>query len=210
MGAGGGMHHETMTQQQYQQHAYDSARDVAAHAIASTSRHLLPSQQMVKERSNSIGGISNRGWQTDQRVSPAMTASSSSASPLRQLQQGDKMTTQGSNSPMRLVHAASPGSSTSASRSSAALMAMPTTAASLMREGPRDFTVIKDVGDGSFGTVCLADWRSPLPSGTLLSPMQHPTTRPEYLGKRLVAIKKMKKPFPSWEDCLKLKELKVS
>lgn len=87
---------------------------------------------------------------------------------------------------------------------------MPTTAASLMREGPRDFAVIKDVGDGSFGTVCLADWKSPLPSGTLLSPMQHPTTRPEYLGKRLVAIKKMKKPFNSWDECMKLKELKVS
>jgi len=76
-----------------------------------------------------------------------------------------------------------------------------------MREGPRDFTVIKDVGDGSFGTVCLADWKSPLPSGTMLSPMQHPTTRPEYIGKRLVAIKKMKKPFPNWQECLKLKEL---
>ncbi|SPC62282.1 probable cdk-related kinase 1 [Ustilago sp. UG-2017b] len=85
---------------------------------------------------------------------------------------------------------------------------MPTTAASLMREGPRDFTVIKDVGDGSFGTVCLADWKSPLPSGTMLSPMQHPTTRPEYIGKRLVAIKKMKKPFPNWQECMKLKELK--
>lgn len=87
-------------------------------------------------------------------------------------------------------------------------VAMPTTAASLMREGPRDFTVIKDVGDGSFGTVCLADWKSPLPSGTMLSPMQHPTTRPEYIGKRLVAIKKMKKPFPNWQECMKLKELK--
>ncbi|CAO1627791.1 unnamed protein product [Parajaminaea phylloscopi] len=86
---------------------------------------------------------------------------------------------------------------------------MPTTAASLMREGPRDFTVIKSVGDGSFGTVCLADWKSPLPSGTMLSPMQHPTTRPEYVGKRLVAIKRMKKPFKAWGDCLKLKELKV-
>ncbi|MCO5590217.1 hypothetical protein L7F22_044186 [Adiantum nelumboides] len=85
---------------------------------------------------------------------------------------------------------------------------MPTTAASLMREGPRDFTVIRDVGDGSFGTVCLADWKSPLPSGTMLSPMQHPTTRPEYVGKRLVAIKKMKKPFPNWSECMKLKELK--
>lgn len=89
-------------------------------------------------------------------------------------------------------------------------LAMPTTAADLMREGPRDFTVIKDVGDGSFGTVCLADWKSPLPSGTVLSPMQHPTTRPEYVGKRLVAIKKMKKPFPNWAECMKLKELKVS
>lgn len=88
--------------------------------------------------------------------------------------------------------------------------ALPTTAADLMREGPRDFTVIKAVGDGSFGTVCLADWKSPLPSGTMLSPMQHPTTRPEYIGKRLVAIKRMKKPFKSWNDCMKLKELKVS
>ncbi|PWN44898.1 kinase-like protein [Ceraceosorus guamensis] len=83
-----------------------------------------------------------------------------------------------------------------------------TTAATLMREGTRDFTVIRDVGDGSFGTVCLADWHSPLPSGTLLSPMQHPTTRPEYVGKRLVAIKKMKKQFKSWEECMTLKELK--
>ncbi|PWN23583.1 hypothetical protein BCV69DRAFT_279516 [Microstroma glucosiphilum] len=85
---------------------------------------------------------------------------------------------------------------------------VPTTAASLMREGPRDFTIIKAAGDGSFGTVSLADWKSPLPSGTMLSPMQHPTTRPEYVGKRLVAIKRMKKPFKSWNDCLKLKELK--
>jgi meiosis induction protein kinase IME2/SME1 len=96
----------------------------------------------------------------------------------------------------------------SAQSGSTSATSMPTTAASLMREGPRDFTVIRDVGDGSFGTVCLADWKSPLPSGTLLSPMQHPTTRPEYIGKRLVAIKKMKKPFPNWEECMKLKELK--
>ncbi|SPO38490.1 related to cdk-related kinase 1 [Pseudozyma flocculosa] len=85
---------------------------------------------------------------------------------------------------------------------------MPTTAADLMREGPRDFTVVKELGDGSFGTVCLADWKSPLPSGTMLSPMQHPTTRPEYIGKRLVAIKRMKKPFTNWQECMKLKELK--
>nr|UOP57118.1 putative cdk-related kinase 1 [Thecaphora frezii] len=102
----------------------------------------------------------------------------------------------------------------SATRSSGGLTAsnaapaMPTTAASLMREGPRDFTVVKELGDGSFGTVCLADWKSPLPSGTMLSPMQHPTTRPEYIGKRLVAIKRMKKPFVNWQECMKLKELK--
>lgn len=105
--------------------------------------------------------------------------------------------------PINQAHASSLGVPASAS-------SLPKTAASLMREGPRDFTVIKAVGDGSFGTVCLADWRSPLPSGTMLSPMQHPTTRPEYVGKRLVAIKRMKKPFKCWEDCMKLKELKVS
>lgn len=104
--------------------------------------------------------------------------------------------------------AASPTMQNNGSTLSPSQTEMPTTAASLMREGPRDFTVIRDVGDGSFGTVCLADWKSPLPSGTMLSPMQHPTTRPEYVGKRLVAIKKMKKPFPNWNECMKLKELK--
>lgn len=73
----------------------------------------------------------------------------------------------------------------------------------------RDFTVLKEVGDGSFGTVWLADWHSALelPAGTL---PPGPSSRPEYKGKKLVAIKRMKKAFEGgWDECLKLKELKV-
>ncbi|GAA5842361.1 hypothetical protein JCM9279_005361 [Rhodotorula babjevae] len=73
---------------------------------------------------------------------------------------------------------------------------------------PRHWTVLKEVGDGSFGTVWLADWHSPLnlPAGTQLP---GPSSRPEYKGKQLVAIKRMKKAFDGgWDECLKLKELK--
>jgi serine/threonine protein kinase len=75
---------------------------------------------------------------------------------------------------------------------------------------PRHWTVLKEVGDGSFGTVWLADWHSPLyiPPG---SRPPGPSSRPEYRGKRLVAIKRMKKAFDGgWDECMKLKELKVS
>ncbi|EFP77702.2 male germ cell-associated kinase [Puccinia graminis f. sp. tritici CRL 75-36-700-3] len=76
--------------------------------------------------------------------------------------------------------------------------------------GTRDYTILKEVGDGSFGTVWLADWHSPLtlPPGTQ---PPGPSSRPEYKGKQLVAVKKMKKTFDGgWEECMKLKELKVS
>lgn len=75
---------------------------------------------------------------------------------------------------------------------------------------PRSYTILKEVGDGSFGTVWLADWHSDLqlPSGTL---PPGPSSRPEYKGKKLVAIKRMKKAFEGgWEECMQLKELKVS
>lgn len=75
---------------------------------------------------------------------------------------------------------------------------------------PRSYTILKEVGDGSFGTVWLADWHSSLvlPPGTL---PPGPSSRPEYKGKKLVAIKRMKKAFEGgWEECMKLKELKVS
>ncbi|GAA6005596.1 hypothetical protein JCM10207_005264 [Rhodosporidiobolus poonsookiae] len=73
---------------------------------------------------------------------------------------------------------------------------------------PRHWTVLKEVGDGSFGTVWLADWHSPLnlPPGTQ---PPGPSSRPEYKGKQLVAIKRMKKAFEGgWDECMKLKELK--
>lgn len=75
---------------------------------------------------------------------------------------------------------------------------------------PRSYTILKEVGDGSFGTVWLADWHSPLqlPPGTA---PPGPSSRPEYKGKKLVAVKRMKKAFEGgWEECLKLKELRVS
>lgn len=75
---------------------------------------------------------------------------------------------------------------------------------------PRNWTVLKEVGDGSFGTVWLADWHSTLnvPPGTQ---PPGPSSRPEYKGKQLVAIKRMKKAFDGgWDECMKLKELKVS
>ena len=74
----------------------------------------------------------------------------------------------------------------------------------------RSYTILKEVGDGSFGTVWLADWHSPLhlPTGTSVP---GPSSRPEYKGKRLVAIKRMKKAFEGgWSEAMKLKELKAS
>ncbi|KAL8287256.1 hypothetical protein RQP46_003708 [Phenoliferia psychrophenolica] len=73
---------------------------------------------------------------------------------------------------------------------------------------PRQYTVLREVGDGSFGTVWLADWHSPLqlPPGTL---PPGPSSRAEYKGKQLVAVKRMKKAFDGgWDECMKLKELK--
>ncbi|KAI5124702.1 hypothetical protein M0805_004308 [Coniferiporia weirii] len=73
----------------------------------------------------------------------------------------------------------------------------------------RVYAPIKVVGDGSFGTVWLADWHSALPPNTQLSPMQCGAgARPEWAGKRLVALKRMKKRWEGgWDECRKLKEL---
>lgn len=76
-------------------------------------------------------------------------------------------------------------------------------------EAERQYTLIRCLGSGSFGTVHVADWHSSLPSGALVPAMQHRHTRPMYAGKRLVAIKRMKVPFASWEDCVKVNELRV-
>ena len=74
----------------------------------------------------------------------------------------------------------------------------------------RSYTPLKVVGDGSFGTVWLCDWHGTLPPNTPVSAMQRNTTRPEYAGKRLVAVKRMKKRWEGgWDECKRLKELEV-
>ncbi|KAH7930957.1 Pkinase-domain-containing protein [Leucogyrophana mollusca] len=73
----------------------------------------------------------------------------------------------------------------------------------------RSYTPIKTLGDGSFGTVLLCDWHGTLPPNTPLSPMQcGGGARPEWAGKRLVAVKRMKKKWEGgWDECKRLKEL---
>lgn len=75
----------------------------------------------------------------------------------------------------------------------------------------RSYTPIKSVGDGSFGTVWLVDWHTKLPPNTPLSAMQcGDGAKPDWAGKRLVALKQMKKRWEGgWDECKKLKELEV-
>jgi len=79
-------------------------------------------------------------------------------------------------------------------------------------DSTRSYTPLKVLGDGSFGTVWLCDWHGTLPPNTPLSPMQCGAgARPEWVGKRLVAVKRMKKKWEGgWDECKKLKELEVS
>ncbi|KAG6813795.1 hypothetical protein H0H92_007207 [Tricholoma furcatifolium] len=76
----------------------------------------------------------------------------------------------------------------------------------------RSYTPLKVLGDGSFGTVWLCDWHGTLPPNTPLSPMQCGAgARPEWAGKRLVAVKRMRKKWEGgWDECQKLKELEAS
>ncbi|KIO30850.1 hypothetical protein M407DRAFT_68740, partial [Tulasnella calospora MUT 4182] len=75
----------------------------------------------------------------------------------------------------------------------------------------RSYTPLKNVGDGSFGTVVLADWHSPLPPGVSISPMQLNikfNSASSSTPLRMVAIKRMKKKWQGgWAECSKLKEL---
>jgi meiosis induction protein kinase IME2/SME1 len=76
----------------------------------------------------------------------------------------------------------------------------------------RSYTELKSLGDGSFGTVWLCDWHGTLPPNTPLSPMQCGAgAKPEWAGKRLVAVKRMRKKWEGgWDECQRLKELEVS
>ncbi|KAG8951983.1 hypothetical protein FRC04_005316 [Tulasnella sp. 424] len=75
----------------------------------------------------------------------------------------------------------------------------------------RSYTPLKNVGDGSFGTVVLADWHSPLPPGVSISPMQLNikfNSSSSSTPLRMVAIKRMKKKWQGgWAECSQLKEL---
>lgn len=79
-------------------------------------------------------------------------------------------------------------------------------------EAPRSYTAVKLVGDGSFGTVWLCDWSSPMAPETKLSAMQCGAgARPEWVEKRLVAVKRMKRVWEGgWKQASKLGELVVS
>ncbi|KAJ9118257.1 hypothetical protein QFC22_004168 [Naganishia vaughanmartiniae] len=76
-------------------------------------------------------------------------------------------------------------------------------------DAPRSYTSVKLVGDGSFGTVWLCDWASPLAPETKLSPMQCGAgARAEWVGKRLVAVKRMKRVWEGgWQQASQLGEL---
>lgn len=80
------------------------------------------------------------------------------------------------------------------------------------KDQTRDYKPIKLVGDGSFGTVWLCDWKSELASTTVLSAMQCGAGAwPEWTGKRLVAVKRMKRVWEGgWKEASQLGELVVS
>ncbi|WVR06050.1 hypothetical protein IAU60_003078 [Kwoniella sp. DSM 27419] len=75
--------------------------------------------------------------------------------------------------------------------------------------GERSYTELKCLGDGSFGTVWLCDWHSPVKPNVLLSAMQCGAgARPEWAGKRLVALKRMKRVWEGgWKQAKTLGEL---
>ena len=79
-------------------------------------------------------------------------------------------------------------------------------------DGERSYSELKCLGDGSFGTVWLCDWHSHVKSNVLLSAMQCGAgARDEWSGKRLVALKRMKRVWEGgWKQASTLGELVVS
>ncbi|KAM6498106.1 Protein kinase-like domain containing protein [Amanita muscaria] len=76
----------------------------------------------------------------------------------------------------------------------------------------RSYTPLKILGDGAFGQVLLCDWHGTLPPNTPMPLMQSPSRRPEWAGKRLVAVKRIKREWKrgweqGWNECQNNKEL---
>ncbi|KAG2140505.1 protein kinase [Suillus bovinus] len=76
----------------------------------------------------------------------------------------------------------------------------------------RSFVVIKNIGEGSFGSVFLCDWHGKLPYEVPPSTTHkvNGVAKPEWIGMRLVAVKKLKRRVEhGWDECQNLKELKA-
>ncbi|KAG1736641.1 kinase-like protein [Suillus paluster] len=76
----------------------------------------------------------------------------------------------------------------------------------------RSFVVIKNLGEGSFGSVFLCDWHGNLPHEVPPPSAIHVNgaARGERIGMRLVAVKKLKRRWEDgWDECQRLKELKA-
>ncbi|KAG2338723.1 Pkinase-domain-containing protein [Suillus weaverae] len=76
----------------------------------------------------------------------------------------------------------------------------------------RSFIVIKNIGEGSFGSVFLCDWHGKLPHEVPppFAAYIDGVARSEWTGMRLVAVKKLKRRFEyGWGECQYLKELKA-
>ncbi|VDB91493.1 unnamed protein product [Peniophora sp. CBMAI 1063] len=75
----------------------------------------------------------------------------------------------------------------------------------------KSLTALKAVGDGSFGSVWLCDWHSELSFPIeLTAPSAGPGSRPEYQGKRVVAVKRMKRQWRGDEgDWRTLREIQA-
>lgn len=75
----------------------------------------------------------------------------------------------------------------------------------------RSFTVIKNIGEGSFGSVFLCDWHGELPYEVPPSTTNiNGVARPEWTGMHLVAVKKLKRRLQhGWDECQYLKEFKA-
>lgn len=76
-------------------------------------------------------------------------------------------------------------------------------------DAPRQYTPIRRAGSGAFGDVYIADWHSSLPSGAMVPAMQHSYTRPAFIGKRIVAIKRCRFPMGQTRGNVRLNELRA-
>lgn len=71
-----------------------------------------------------------------------------------------------------------------------------------------DYETVSKIGDGTFGTVYLCKKRSSnKPAGDKSSPPESDSKLNK--SAKMVAVKKMKKRYYNWDDCMKLREVKA-